>query len=469
MEAVVRKEKFFIVAAYGAFLGWMLAALYEAPLLYSLIQNGALPGSMPLEVSSGIFLGHLSAWLWIKTERAARLCLRLGIVTALCASLLMVCLDGPDGPLRQALWAASYITGCVVASFGFFLRAVPAAAPRCKVVAHTMIAGSAAALLPGAVAVNASASAGLFFAVLLLAAAFAASFKLPAQSADVSTPAPPRPLPLRPVLLLAAFIVIITVNSGLMFQVVLPSFARQASLNSVYGTLPYIFAIFLLYKRMSGKHAIHFLLAALAMLGFAFLAFMLLEPSLGAYLLVDTLLMAACGIFDVFWWTLLALMTDRHKNPAMVMGLGLGANLLGVLAGGAAARLLQAGVGPQSLGLYTTMLALGVICLVLSFLLPLQYYLQGQLEPEPEAPPEGAEPACGPAPAQGRALSTGLEERLTGQELRIVELLQSGRTYTMIAEELFISHNTVKFHVKNIYGKCGVGRKSDLLKLLDGK
>lgn len=52
---------------------------------------------------------------------------------------------------------------------------------------------------------------------------------------------------------------------------------------------------------------------------------------------------------------------------------------------------------------------------------------------------------------------------LTKQEVRVVLLLLKGNTNNEIAEKLFISQSTVKFHVKNIYAKSGVHKRGDLL------
>lgn len=46
--------------------------------------------------------------------------------------------------------------------------------------------------------------------------------------------------------------------------------------------------------------------------------------------------------------------------------------------------------------------------------------------------------------------------RLTKKEIRIFRLLQCGLTNKQIANQLFVSDNTVKFHLKNIYEKLGL-------------
>jgi len=54
-----------------------------------------------------------------------------------------------------------------------------------------------------------------------------------------------------------------------------------------------------------------------------------------------------------------------------------------------------------------------------------------------------------------------LIEPLTEQEQRVLRLIVAGRSNPEIAEELVISVNTVKTHVKNIYGKLGVNSREE--------
>lgn len=49
------------------------------------------------------------------------------------------------------------------------------------------------------------------------------------------------------------------------------------------------------------------------------------------------------------------------------------------------------------------------------------------------------------------------------REIEILKLFTTGHTYKSIAENLFISHSTVNFHIQNIYNKLDVNNKSDAL------
>jgi LuxR family maltose regulon positive regulatory protein len=59
--------------------------------------------------------------------------------------------------------------------------------------------------------------------------------------------------------------------------------------------------------------------------------------------------------------------------------------------------------------------------------------------------------------AEGTADS--LVEPLTERELEILRLIAAGRSNPEIAESLYHSLNTVKWHAKNLYGKLGVSNR----------
>jgi len=55
---------------------------------------------------------------------------------------------------------------------------------------------------------------------------------------------------------------------------------------------------------------------------------------------------------------------------------------------------------------------------------------------------------------------------LSSREKEVLSILIQGKTYRMIAGELFISLDTVKSHIKSIYRKCEVNSKAELLGVL---
>jgi len=52
---------------------------------------------------------------------------------------------------------------------------------------------------------------------------------------------------------------------------------------------------------------------------------------------------------------------------------------------------------------------------------------------------------------------------LSKRETEILQLISEGKTYTQISEELFISKETSKTHIKNIYSKLQVNKKSEAI------
>jgi LuxR family maltose regulon positive regulatory protein len=60
-------------------------------------------------------------------------------------------------------------------------------------------------------------------------------------------------------------------------------------------------------------------------------------------------------------------------------------------------------------------------------------------------------------PARGK--TERVEEGLSDRELQVLGLLAAGQTYKEIGQQLFLSLNTVQFHVKNIYGKLQVNKR----------
>lgn len=74
-----------------------------------------------------------------------------------------------------------------------------------------------------------------------------------------------------------------------------------------------------------------------------------------------------------------------------------------------------------------------------------------------------------PASAQGEVAGADavsfagpetLVEPLTARELEVLQLMAGGLSYKEIAKELFISLNTVRFHVKGIYGKLNANKRA---------
>ena len=65
---------------------------------------------------------------------------------------------------------------------------------------------------------------------------------------------------------------------------------------------------------------------------------------------------------------------------------------------------------------------------------------------------------------KNRDLSATRRPSLTGREVEILQWIAEGRTSREIGEELFISENTVKNHVRNILDKLGMRSRHDAVR-----
>lgn len=63
-----------------------------------------------------------------------------------------------------------------------------------------------------------------------------------------------------------------------------------------------------------------------------------------------------------------------------------------------------------------------------------------------------------------RSFQKNQQSPLTKRETQILEYISNGNSRSRIAQELFIDLETVKSHIKNIYGKLNVHSKADAIK-----
>jgi DNA-binding CsgD family transcriptional regulator len=278
-------------------------------------------------------------------------------------------------------------------------------------------------------------------------------------------------------MMLCLFISVSTIDFGIMTLTVGPTYAQPAWLTSWYWLLPYAVAALLMKRIKAWIERSSMLYIAFGMIGLSFILFLVLHRSISSYLIIFTLMMSAWAIFDVFWWSTLGEMLDMHNNAALVLGVGYSANAFGVFNGK-----LLGNVQLSITGTENTLIPLAVICVTL-VILPLlnqsisKLLISGKSDVYTRSGSAGLALINGgstvafavPQPAQeaDAVFASGSPDVLTEREKQIVTLLLKGRTYKLIASELYLSENTVKTHVKNIYAKLAVRTKSELFKKFD--
>ncbi len=447
------------VSAFALFDAWLLSFAYQGQVLDGLYaRHGLSAAELAIWATALHALGLLLGGWLVRSAIASRRVMLL--ISAACLALSIPFLFAPSWLWSPVVLLAALAAGVWNASWGFYYRDVTERPQRVRFIAAAIAASTTLMIILNVIAVQASPGIALSLAMLALLASLPIVARWPigvvassaaTRSADDGPSAETR----KALRFLYLFILVLTVSSGLTFAEVNPAFAHHVVLTSWYWSVPYVVAVVvaaLLPRRIGREYAPY---TAVAMLGAGFLAFMLLDRSATSYLVVNTLILGALGVFDLFWWGALGKLFDHYANPARVLGGGLAVNVLGVLLG----MLLAPWVDALGLPLSSAAVGLLVVFLALT-LLPL---LHGRLAPVLQwglaSPPEDG--------VDG-SLATRIPTfaLLTEREQEVVGLLLRGYTYQLVAKDLFISESTVKTHVQSVYAKLGVHSKTELIKLL---
>lgn len=441
----------------------MLAFLFEGQILYSLAGfYGSSPEVMIFGGIAAIFSGLLICGLFIKTKKDTKRLFQCSYLFFIVVSLVFF--FPPSMLWIIGIIASSFLAGGCVAAWGFYLKSSTPRNERIKTVADMLILSNILMILLNMAAIHISPRVGLALSILMLLGAFLFALKLPVDQEAVSSISPgikENSISITGLLtFLCLFIVIITINSGLMYEVINPAFTHLEWLISWYWAIPYIAALFVMRNLPRKMNRTYILFVALAMIGFSFIGFMGLGRTAASYLVVNTLMLGACGVYDLFWWSILGEMLDLHRNPAKILGTGLSANVLGVLLGGLIGNTVT------SSGIHSpdpTLLALAVVCVTLAFLPLLTRHLSFLLKNHVYLTMLSEMPAQEQISQFGRAVKFA---NLSERESQVASLLLQGKTYRKIAGELYISENTVKYYVKNIYSKFNIQSRAELIDIM---
>lgn len=165
---------------------------------------------------------------------------------------------------------------------------------------------------------------------------------------------------------------------------------------------------------------------------------------------------AAQRFIAIFIW--LAVSDIAHNSTYdsdIIFGLGKGIYALSVACGAVFANSLHFVLGDVRLSL----LVIYVLMLALLFLLrdptPLQLRLFADLSP--------SLPAERSRKLEEQVEALGKDYGLSAREKEIVILYAQGRNRSFISTELFISENTARDHIRNIYKKMRIHSKQDLI------
>ncbi|NLE24089.1 MAG: helix-turn-helix transcriptional regulator [Clostridiaceae bacterium] len=451
------------VITHSLFSAWMLAFLFEGQILYALSDMFNIsPYKMLFGGTASLLAGTFLCGFIIKTKKAAKqLCL---IAYMFFIFISMFFFFKPSFLWDIGIIASSFLAGCCVAAWGFFLKSGTPKNKRLKTIADMLILSNVLMIVLNMAAIHISPYIGLALSVLMLLGAFVLAIQLPVNNETDSNPSKEQETKTvgitNSLIFLCIFVSIITIDSGLMYQVINPAFSHLEWLTSWYWALPYILALFVMRNLPQKINRTHILYIGIAMIGLSFIFFMGIKHTIASYLVINSLMLGAYGIYDFFWWSILGEMLDFQNNPARILGVGLSANLMGVLLGGIIGKVVT---DTEVNNFNPVLLALVVVFVSLMLLPPLHNYLTKLMKNHAFLT------VISETPEQEQTVSVGSAKefsKLTERENQVAALLLYGKTYKKIAAELYISENTVKYYVKNIYSKLDIKNRSELIDIM---
>ncbi|MEO1814470.1 MAG: LuxR family transcriptional regulator [Acetobacterium sp.] len=450
------------VAGFSFLFAYILSFQFEGQVLYSLLEMRGINASAYILAAMIVhFMGLLTCGLLVRSGAAAKRIMLGGM--GLCIVATVPFFFAPSYRWMGGLIISGYFSGCAVAAWGFFLRDFTPKNERIKSCADVLIYSNLLMIAVNVVAMNRSPFIGLSLAMLCLVIGIAFIWMLPLEQENEQNKTFKNKAHgsiKNPLILLCLFVFIITIISGLMYQVINPSFEHLTGLTSWYWAVPYIVALVIMRNLPKKAKRSRILYIGMAMLIGAFISFMLLGRNTSDYLIVDTLMLGACGIFDLFWWSILGEMVDYSDNPTQTFGIGLSANVFGVLCGD------FLGMAVTSIGLLSAevaVIALTVVCVTLVMLPPLNHQLVLLLK---------SHTYLAVYDNMNQSQQTDIVRQiktlgpLTVREQEVLQLILSGKSNREIAGALFISESTVKTHARNIFSKYDVGSRAELISTL---
>lgn len=265
--------------------------------------------------------------------------------------------------------------------------------------------------------------------------------------------------------LLCLFVFGVFLSGGLMYSIIHPTFSSFADVSLIFRSAPYILVLILLLWKATRSNDQFIVYLGISLLGLSYVFFALLADSFAGYLITESLIQSAFAILDLFLWVLLADFALFYGHPYRVFGWGLFANVGAVVAGG------FVGVYLWQLGdiyiFFTALIAMGAIFLSLVVVPPLFKGMEERSVSPEEAKKENGETDWEEILEQMVEQVPGTQP-LTPREKEIAKLLLQGNTNKEIASFLFISDNTLKTHIRNVYRKLEVSQKRELLSMALG-
>ncbi len=452
------KPRILSVLAFSFLFAYLLSFVFEGQVLYRLADYFKISATSSMFAAIfAHFIGLFCCGFFVKTMKRAQKTMLHGIEISFVCTIPFF--------FQTSFWwtvsllGCAFFSGCAVAAWGYFLKSCTPKNERIRTCADVLIYSNILMTVINLTSIHLSPFIGLFLSMLalLLARYFTGLLTIIEDHEMEGGRAKDSHSLKEPMLYLSLFVIILTINSGFMYQVFNPAFEHLTWLTSWYWAVPYIVALIIMRKQPFETNRAHFLYIGMIMIMASFIAFTFLDRSAVSYFVIDTLMLSACGIFDLFWWSIIGELLELSDYPAKVFGIGLSANVLGVLFGDILGFIIYSSKLPST---NVTLIALVVICVTLIILPTLNRrlvvilknhaYLTSYYTVEEKQSKQSIDNLI-------------ILNPLTKREHEVLDMILKGKTNKHIATELFISENTVKTHVKNILSKYQVSSRAELI------
>lgn len=302
-----QQTKLLIVGAFSLIYTYILSFVFEGHVLFSLLNHvGIAPNHLTWLSIMAHFLGLLVCPYLVRTALGLRRVVLIGFFLCLVTSLPFFF------PAASLLWTlclitAGFASGCIVTVWACYLKTFFQKEERTQTCADLIILTNLLMIGVNLISRRVSAVLGLSLALICLVVGMVALMRIPmgnvvgqAEKAELRV----FPKQKRVLIALFFFIAVITVNSGLMYQVINPAF-QKLPIADWYWALPYVIALLIMRNLPHKVNSTPTLYLGIGMIMASFICFAALGRSVWDYLVVNTLMLGACGIFDLFWWSIM--------------------------------------------------------------------------------------------------------------------------------------------------------------------
>jgi DNA-binding CsgD family transcriptional regulator len=182
--------------------------------------------------------------------------------------------------------------------------------------------------------------------------------------------------------------------------------------------------------------------------------------------LANILMNMGLMVVSIIVWCMLATTTAQTRLPAQVVFGGCLAVIIGARLLGKTLGFIYAGSLTQN---FLSLAAVALVSIYLLSMISLLFFKGQRFTRGHEADGEGLKVVVWGEDRYRECCGyIARSANFTPREFEVLLLLGQGRSIASISQSLFVSENTIKFHIRGIYRKLGVHSKQELIDLISG-